>query len=175
MSEIKDNKQNKIRMLKNRSYFSKMFSPTPLNLPPHPFKLTERNKQVYIFDELRKKYLLLTPEEWVRQHFVQYLIHHKKYPKSLIKLEGGLQLNQLKKRTDILVFNKNGIADVLVECKSTTVKIDQKVFDQAARYNMVHKVSYLAVTNGLQHYFCKIDYENKSYVFIEDLPLYISV
>lgn len=152
-----------------------MFKPTPLNLPSYPFKLTEKNEQVYIFDELRKKSLLLTPEEWVRQHFVQYLIIYKKYPKTLIKLEGGLQLNQLQKRTDILIFNKNGEADVLVECKAATVNINQKVFDQAARYNMIHKVNYLMVSNGLQHYCCKMDYKNQTYQFLEDLPPYLAV
>lgn len=162
-------------MLKNRYYFSNMFKPTPLNLPPYSFKLKEKNKQVYIFDELRKKNLFLTPEEWVRQHFVQYLINYKKYPRTLIKLEGGLVLNQLQKRTDILIFNKDGVADVLVECKSTSININQKVFDQAARYNMIHKVNYLVVTNGICHYYCKMDYLNQSYEFIDGLPEYNSV
>src|SRR6476620_1467975 len=100
-----------------------MFKPVPLNLPPFPFKLTSKAEQVYIFDELRKKNLVLTPEEWVRQHFVQFIIKEKKYPKTLIKLEGGLVLNQLQKRTDIIVFNQFGKADILIECKATSVKI----------------------------------------------------
>ncbi|MDA9555680.1 type I restriction enzyme HsdR N-terminal domain-containing protein, partial [Pelobium sp.] len=99
-----------------------MFKPVPLNLPPYPFKLTIQEDVTYIFDELRKKKLVLTPEEWVRQHFIQFLIQQKRYPKSLIKLEGGLKLNQLQKRTDILIFNKEGKADILVECKATFVK-----------------------------------------------------
>nr|MBC7614052.1 type I restriction enzyme HsdR N-terminal domain-containing protein [Pseudopedobacter sp.] len=152
-----------------------MFKPEPLNLPPYPFKLTKKDDQLFIFDELRKKDLVLTPEEWVRQHFIQYLILHKKYPKSLIKVEGGLKLNKLQKRTDILVFSSRGKADVLIECKASSVKIDQKVFDQIARYNMIHKVNYLAVTNGQQHYYCKIDYESNSYFFISELPAYQSV
>ncbi|TKB98705.1 type I restriction enzyme HsdR N-terminal domain-containing protein [Pedobacter cryophilus] len=149
-----------------------MFKPVALNLPPYPFKLTQQNEVTYIFDELRKKRLVLTPEEWVRQHFIQFLILQKKYPKTLIKLEGGLKLNQLQKRTDILIFNQLGKADVLVECKATNVKIDQKVFDQIARYNMIHQVHYLVVTNGLQHYYCKMDYEQQSYSFMEELPIY---
>lgn len=162
-------------MLKNRYYFSNMFKPVPLNLPPYSFKLTEKNQQVYIFDELRKKNLFLTPEEWVRQHFVQYLINFKKYPRTLFKLEGGLTLNQLQKRTDILIFNKDGVADILVECKSTSININQKVFDQAARYNMIYKVNYLVITNGIHHYYCKMDYQNQTYRFIESLPDYIAV
>jgi hypothetical protein len=151
-----------------------MFEPVQLNLPPYPFKLSEQDGVIYVFDELRKKKLVLTPEEWVRQHFIQFLILYKKYPKTLFKLEGGLKLNSLQKRTDILIFNKEGKADILVECKATTVKIDQKVFDQAARYNMIHQVNYLLVTNGLEHYCCKMDYEQQTYSFIEELPIYIS-
>ena len=151
-----------------------MFEPVQLNLPPYPFKLSEQDGVIYVFDELRKKKLVLTPEEWVRQHFIQFLILYKKYPKTLFKLEGGLKLNSLQKRTDILIFNKEGKADILVECKATTVKIDQKVFDQAARYNMIHQVNYLLVTNGLEHYCCRMDYEQQTYSFIEELPIYIS-
>ena len=151
-----------------------MFKPVALNLPPYPFKLTQQDEVIYIFDELRKKRLVLTPEEWVRQHFIQFLILQKKYPKTLIKLEGGLKLNQLQKRTDILIFNQFGKADVLVECKATSVKIDQKVFDQIARYNMIHQVNYLVVSNGLQHYYCKMDYEQQTYSFIEELPVYLA-
>lgn len=152
-----------------------MFTPVPLNLPPYAFKLKKKNGLLYVFDDLRKKHLVLTPEEWVRQHFVKYLIDYKNYPKSLIKLEGGLSLNQLQKRTDIVIFNKEGKADVLVECKASTIKLDQKVFDQAASYNMIHQVNYLVVSNGIQHYYCKMDYMNKSYNFIEELPTYVSI
>ncbi|TSD66007.1 type I restriction enzyme HsdR N-terminal domain-containing protein [Inquilinus sp. KBS0705] len=145
---------------------------TPLNLPPYPFKLTEQNGQLTVFDELRKKNIVITPEEWVRQHFVQYLIKHKQYPKTLIKLEGGLKLHGNAKRTDIVVFNTAGQKILLVECKAPSVTISQATFDQAARYNMVHKVSLLAVTNGLRHYYCHIDHEKQSYSFMEELPAY---
>ena len=149
-----------------------MFEPVPLNLPPQPFKIVQADGALYIFDGLRKKRLLLTPEEWVRQHFVSYLIQEKNYPKSLIKLEGGLKINQAQSRTDILVFAKDGLPLILVECKACTVKIDQKVFDQAARYNILHRVKYLVVSTGLDHYCCEMDYEKHSYQFLKELPEY---
>ncbi len=142
----------------------------PLNLPSYPFKIIEKGGKYFIFDLLRKKELMLTPEEWVRQHFVQFLIHQKGYSKNLISLEKGLQLNDLKKRTDILVFNLDAIPIMLIECKAPNIKITQDVFDQAARYNMVYKVKYLVVTNGLEHFYCEMDYECESYRFIEELP-----
>ncbi|TAH02871.1 MAG: type I restriction enzyme HsdR N-terminal domain-containing protein [Sphingobacteriales bacterium] len=148
-----------------------MFAPIPLNLPPYPFKLTKIGDELFVLDALRKKKLLLTPEEWVRQHFVQFLILDKKYPKSLIKLEGGLKINTLKNRTDILVFDKQGLPFILVECKATSIKINQKVFDQAARYNTFYNVQYLVVTNGLVHYYCEMDYQKKSYTFLNELPI----
>jgi hypothetical protein len=145
----------------------------PLNLPPYPFKISDDNGTLTLFDEIRKKTIIITPEEWVRQHFVQYLIKQKNYPRSLIKLEGGLKLNTLQKRTDIVVFNPAGQRILMVECKAPSVTIDQKTFDQIARYNMVHKVSLLAVSNGLQHYYCTIDHEKCAYQFIEELPGYV--
>lgn len=145
---------------------------TPLNLPPYPFKLTDTNGQLSMFDEIRKRTIILTPEEWVRQHFVQYLIRDKQYPKSLIKLEGGLKLHGQAKRTDIVAFNPSGQKILLVECKAHTVAISQSTFDQAARYNIVHRVPLLVVSNGLQHYYCRINFEEESYQFLEDLPGY---
>jgi hypothetical protein len=144
----------------------------PLHLPPYPFKITDQNGQLTLFDEIRKKNIVITPEEWVRQHFVQYLIREKHYPKSLIKLEGGHKLHGMAKRSDIIVFNSHGDKILLVECKAPSVSIDQKTFDQVARYNMVHKVKLLAVSNGLTHYYCRIDFESRDYKFIEELPDY---
>ena len=144
----------------------------PLQLPPYPFKITDQNGQLILFDPIRKNNIVITPEEWVRQHFVQYLINQKKYPKTLIKLEGGHKLNGMAKRSDIVVYNPAGEKILLVECKAPSVSIDQKVFDQIARYNMVHKVKVIAVTNGLQHYYCLIDFEAVNYKFIEELPTY---
>lgn len=146
------------------------FQPTPLDFPFYPFRIKQDGAATYIFDEIRKKYLVLTPEEWVRQHVVQFIIKEKGYPKSLIKLEGGLSLNSLQKRTDAVVFNTSGEKVLLIECKAPSVKITQKAFDQIARYNIVHQVPLLFVSNGLQHYVCKIDIAKKSYQFLENLP-----
>jgi len=144
----------------------------PLHLPPYPFKIKDENGQLSLFDEIRKRDIIITPEEWVRQHFVQYLIRQKHYPKTLIKLEGGHKLNGMSKRSDIIVFDSTGKKILMVECKAPSVAIDQKVFDQIARYNIVQKITLLAVTNGLQHYYCKIDFEKQRYQFIEELPNY---
>lgn len=143
-----------------------------LNLPSYTFRLKSNEKQTLIFDELRKKYVILTPEEWVRQHFVNYLISYKKYPTSLIAIEKQLSINNLKKRTDILVFTSKGVPNIIIECKAPTIKITQNTFDQIARYNLKLNAKYLIVTNGIQHYYCKMDVENKNYVFIEDIPNY---
>ncbi|MBS1524830.1 MAG: type I restriction enzyme HsdR N-terminal domain-containing protein [Bacteroidetes bacterium] len=144
----------------------------PLRLPPYPFRITDNNGKLTLFDEIRKKHVVLTPEEWVRQHFVQFLINQKGYPRSLIRLEGGLKLHGMQRRTDIVVFNSSGQRILMVECKSPDIGITQKVFDQVARYNMVHKVSVLAVSNGIDHYYCHIDFEDRQYRFIEELPGY---
>ncbi|MFM6975796.1 MAG: type I restriction enzyme HsdR N-terminal domain-containing protein [Sphingobacteriaceae bacterium] len=148
------------------------FEPTPLNWPVYPLRIKEEAGQRYIFDEVRKKFLVLTPEEWVRQHVVQYLIRDKHYPKSLIQLEGGLKYNGLQKRTDVLVFNAEGEKILLVECKAPQVNISQDTFDQIARYNFVHRVPLLLVSNGLNHYCCKLNWENQSYQFLQELPGY---
>jgi len=152
-----------------------MFKGTPLNLPPYPFQLRRRNEKVYIFDELRKKYLLVTPEEWVRQHWIQHLINQKGVSKGLIQSEGGLKLNNLQKRTDLIVFNTAGKRILIAEFKAPDIKITQAVFDQIARYNFVHKIPLLLVSNGLTHYYCKVDFENEMYQFIEELPLLTTV
>ncbi len=115
---------------------------------------------------------MLTPEEWVRQHLVQYIVKEKSYPRSLIKLEGGLKLNSLQKRTDVVVFNNRGEKILMIECKAPSVKITQNVFDQIARYNIIHRVPLLAVSNGLEHFYCLIDFENQKYTFVKDLPDY---
>ncbi len=143
-----------------------------LNLPTYKFKITKKEGKYYIFDAIRKKNIFLTPEEWVRQHYVQYLIIEKKYPKSLIAIEKEIKVNGLKKRFDILVFNTKGEHEIIIECKAPTIKINQTTFDQIARYNLQLKAKYLIVTNGLEHYYCKMDYENKKYVFLESVPDY---
>lgn len=144
----------------------------PLQLPPYPFRITDQDGKLTLFDEIRKKHIIITPEEWVRQHFVQYLINQKGYPRSLIKLEGGLTLHGKARRTDIVVFNSEGQRILLVECKAPSVSISQKVFDQVARYNMVHKVALVAVSNGLNHFYCRINFGEQNYQFIPELPAY---
>jgi hypothetical protein len=143
-----------------------------LNLPNYKFKLKSSENKTLIFDNLRKKYFVLTPEEWVRQHFVQYLIDKKKYPVSLIALEKQLTINNRKKRTDILVFNADGNPDIIVECKAPQIKITQATFDQIARYNLKLKANYLIVTNGLEHFYCKMDFEKETYIFLKEIPTY---
>jgi len=143
-----------------------------LNLPNYKFRLKSSENKTLIFDNLRKKYMVLTPEEWVRQHFVQFLIEEKKYPASLIALEKQLTLNNRKKRTDILVFNTAGNHDIIVECKAPKIKITQATFDQIARYNLKLKANFLVVTNGLDHFYCKMDFENETYIFLKDIPDY---
>jgi hypothetical protein len=143
-----------------------------LNLPNYKFKLKSSENKTLIFDNLRKKYFVLTPEEWVRQHFVQFLIDEKKYPVSLIAIEKQLTINNRKKRTDILVFNTDGNPDIIVECKAPQIKITQATFDQIARYNLKLKANYLIVTNGLDHFYCKMDFEKETYIFLKEIPTY---
>ncbi len=123
-----------------------------------------------IFDIIRKKFVMLTPEEWVRQHFIHYLIDHLGYSKGLIRVEFGIQYNELPKRPDILVYDREGRPYALVECKAPDVKITQKTFEQAATYNRVVKARYLMTTNGMEHYCCTIDHDKGSYGFLKDIP-----
>ena len=141
-----------------------------LNLPDFNITLKSEAGKNFVFDVLRRKYVLLTPEEWVRQHFVHLLITHYQYPKSLIKLESGLKYNKLKKRSDIIVFDRNGKIFLVVECKSADVAISQKVFDQVTMYNDTLKGQYVVVTNGLKHYCCSINHQEKKFEFQKDLP-----
>lgn len=150
-----------------------MFKPTPLNLPPVPLKLTRNQDKILVFDELRKKNLILTPEEWVRQHWIHYLHNHKNYPKSLMKTEGGLILNELQKRSDLILYNNQGEKILLAEFKAPEIKITQKTFEQISNYNSIHKIPLLLVSNGLDHYYCKIDFDTNKFEFLQELPNYI--
>ncbi|MES2574820.1 MAG: type I restriction enzyme HsdR N-terminal domain-containing protein [Bacteroidota bacterium] len=143
-----------------------------LNFPSYSFRFKNSENKVSIFDEIRKKFIILTPEEWVRQHVVRFLLEEKKYPKSLINVEKVLSVNGLRKRYDIVVFNPDGSIFVLVECKAPEIKSAQATFDQIARYNMTLKAKFLMVTNGLNHYFCQMDFENEKYEFLRELPDY---
>ncbi len=143
-----------------------------LNFPVYSFRFKNSENKVSIFDEIRKKFILLTPEEWVRQHVVQFLLQDKKYPKSYINVEKLIKINDLSKRYDGVVFQPNGDIFLLIECKAPEVPISQQTFDQIARYNLALKAKYLMVTNGLKHYFCQMDFENEKYVFLRELPEY---
>jgi hypothetical protein len=145
----------------------------PLNLPAYKFKIKSTKNKYAIFDIVRKKYVSLTPEEWVRQHLIHYLIEEKNYPISLIAIEKKITLNNLTKRTDILVFNAQGLPHIIVECKAPSIKISQHAFDQIARYNLKLNANYLIVSNGLNHYYCKMDIENEKFVFLKNIPNYI--
>jgi len=144
-----------------------------LNFPAYTFRFKNSENKVAIFDDIRKKFILLTPEEWVRQHVVKFLLEEKKYPKAHINVEKVLKINGLTKRYDVAVFQPDGKIHLLVECKAPDVVITQNVFDQIARYNMTLDAGYLMVTNGLNHYFCQIDKEREQYVFLRDLPQYL--
>lgn len=143
-----------------------------LNLPQYDFRLRKENEQFQIFDEIRKKYVALTPEEWVRQHFIQYLVNQKKVPASLMILEKKIVMNRMDRRPDILVHSKQGKPIMIVECKAPEVKISQDVFDQIARYNSVLNAPYLVVTNGLQHFCCLMDPDENTYRYLEEVPDY---
>jgi predicted type IV restriction endonuclease len=141
---------------------------TPLNFPAYEFRL----KPGEIFDPARKKFVTLTPEEWVRQHVIRYLNEDRGYPLSLMAVEVQLEINKLKKRMDILVHGRDLKPILIVECKAPSVKITQETFDQAARYNLSAGADYFFITNGLTHFFCKSDRESASYHFLKELPPY---
>jgi len=143
-----------------------------LNFPTYSFRLKNRENKRLIFDDIRKKFMVLQPEEWVRQHCVRFLIEEKQYPKSLINVEKELKVNGLNKRYDIVIYNSDGSIHLIVECKSPKITINQDTFDQIARYNLTLNASYLMVTNGINHYYCKIDSETECYQFLKDIPDY---
>ena len=149
-----------------------MFS---LNLPAFEAKIITRDGKRSIFDVIRRRYVTLTPEEWVRQHFVHFLMTHKGYPQALMANEVQVQLNGTKKRCDTVLYRRDLTARMIVEYKAPHIEITQTVFDQITRYNMVLKVDYLIVSNGMQHYCCRMDYENQSYTFLQDIPDYKSL
>ncbi len=144
-----------------------------LNLPE--FELKTRKTavdKVEVFDVFRKKYVALTPEEWVRQHFLHYLVNQKAYPASLISVEKGLSINKMQKRFDAVVYDNKGMPLVLIEFKSPKVELNQKTFDQVSVYNLKMKVKYLIISNGLKHYCCRMGYETNTYNFLKEVPYY---
>ena len=145
-----------------------------LNLPAFPFRFSRKADKPLIFDEVRRKYLQLTPEEWVRQHFIQFLIG-RGYPKGCISIERKIaQSRKLLRRTDIVIFDRQLQVFMLVECKAPSVKITNAVFEQASQYNVHLKASVVVVTNGLDHFVLQVDHRLRSYSFLPDLPPYPS-
>ncbi|WP_373056816.1 type I restriction enzyme HsdR N-terminal domain-containing protein [Zunongwangia sp. H14] len=143
-----------------------------LNFPHYKFRFKNSQNKTAVFDKLRKKFVILTPEEWVRQNCVRFLSEEKKYPESFINVEKQLKIGDLTKRYDIVVFNNNGSINLVVECKAPKISITQDTFDQIARYNMSLNANYLMVTNGIVHYFCQMDYQNEKYKFLPEIPAY---
>ena len=143
-----------------------------LNLPQYEIKIGEKDGKRTIFDFLRRKYVALTPEEWVRQHFTHFLVAQKGYPKGLLANEVELRVGEKRLRCDTVLYNKEGQPRMIVEYKAPTIQLQQKTFDQISVYNLLLHVDYLIVSNGLQHYCCKMDYENQKYVFVEGIPDY---
>lgn len=141
-----------------------------LNLPKYEFRIRSENGKQQIFDTIRKKFVALTPEEWVRQNFAQYLVQEKKYPASLIAVEMKVAYNRKPQRGDIIIYDKTAKPHTVVECKAPGVNITQEVFYQAARYNSQLMAKYIIVTNGLQHYCCQMDYQDGQHQFLQEVP-----
>ena len=146
-----------------------------LNLPTYEAKIRKNSNGLEIFDPLRRKYIALTPEEWVRQHFVNYLINYKNYPASLMANEAGIKLNSLTRRCDTVVYNNQLEPLMIIEYKESKVQITQNVFDQVVRYNTVLKVPYIVVSNGISHYCCRMNFEDQSFEYLTDIPEYQSL
>ena len=143
-----------------------------LNLPPYAYKLKQNNGSVQIWDAVRRKYVALTPEEWVRQHFIAYLVGSKKYPLGRIGNEISLSLNGRSRRCDTLVYDAEGQPLVLIEYKAPHISVSQKVFEPSVRYNICFRVPYIMLSNGISHYCCHIDYDSRKYSFLTEIPLY---
>lgn len=143
-----------------------------LNLPSFEIKLRGSKECPLIFDILRKKYIAITPEEWVRQHFVHFLVEHKGYPTSLLANEIQLAVGDKVLRADSVLYSRELKPRMIIEYKAPHIPITQKVFDQISIYNMLLHVDYLVVSNGMQHYICRMDYDGKKYIFLEDIPDY---
>jgi hypothetical protein len=150
-----------------------LFAPmVKLNLPQFDYVLKKEEGKVFILDSIRKKYLVLTPEEWVRQHFINYLIAVLHYPKALIKVEGGLRFNRLQKRSDIVVYDRDGNPWMIIECKAPDQKLTQRTMHQASVYNYSLRARYVTVTNGMVHICCAVDWDAKRTVILDAMPGY---
>ena len=146
---------------------------TPLNLPPYEVKLAQRNGKTMIYDFLRKRYITLTPEEWVRQHFTHFLVEQKGFPTALLANEVGLNVGGVTRRCDTVLYHREGGRPrLIVEYKAPEIQITQQVFNQISSYNSVFRADYLIVSNGISHYCCQMDYEKRSVEFLIDIPSY---
>jgi len=143
-----------------------------LNLPKVALKIKSVEGTIQVFGQVRKKYFVLTPEEWVRQHFIYYLNKEKNYPMGLMQVEKMIKYNSMQTRADIVLYNKEGKSNMIVECKAPEVKITQDTFNQIAKYNFQLKVDFLVVTNGIKHYCCQMDYEKNEITFLDDIPVF---
>lgn len=141
-----------------------------LNLPEYAAMIRDHEGKEQIYDRLRNRFVALTPEEWVRQNFVNYLIEFKGYPPALMANEIQISLNGMSRRCDSVVYNRSMQARTIIEYKRPTVEITRKVFEQISRYNLVMKVDYLIVSNGMKHYCCKMNYESQTFKFLTDIP-----
>lgn len=143
-----------------------------LNLPAYQFRVKQEEKSYFIWDSIRNKYVKLTPEEQVRQHFLEFFIKEKHFPKALLSVEQQLSINGMKKRCDAIFYNRKGDPEIILEFKAPTVEITQAVFDQVAVYNSKLKVEYFILSNGMLHYFCKVNVENAQYEFFSEIPTF---
>ena len=144
----------------------------PLAFPAYDFRFKSNENKTSIFDPIRKKFVHFTPEEWVRQHCIRFLLEDRKIPASLMNVEKQLRIHGIQKRYDIVVYRPNGAIALLVECKAPTIALNQDTFDQIARYNLALNASYLMLTNGLQHIYCTLDYQEETYHFLREIPQY---
>ena len=145
-----------------------------LNFPEYQFRFKNTEKNILIFDPIRKKFIVCTPEEWVRAHTLQFLIQEKSFSPNLINVEKKIMVRGMDKRYDVVAYNPNGDIHLIVECKAPNVPITQATFDQIARYNFSSRATYLMVTNGLEHYYCQMDWEKEEYIFLRELPEYLN-
>jgi len=143
-----------------------------LNFPPADLRIRQQNDRMEVFDPLRKKFVVLTDEEWVRQNLINYLSIDKKVPMTMMASERGLMVNNMPKRFDLLIFSSNGNPIMIVECKAPHIPVNEEVFYQAARYNITLQVKYLLITNGLEHHCIQVNYKTGETQFLKEIPLY---
>ncbi len=147
----------------------------PLDFPSFDFVIRHAEGKAMILDTVRQKFVRLTPEEWVRQHLVRYLVSEKRVPPSLVAVEMGFEYEGLRRRADVVIHNRRAEVVLMAECKAPDVPVAQTAFDQIGRYNLVVRARYLLVTNGLEHYSCRVDFRSRTYTFLQDIPAFHSL